>query len=109
MNELQEFEKYAADTYESIARYEALPTKPYKSLEVEAAHDAWMARAMLDGWQLFETLPEDNEKPLLAYCPLNKTVYYVQWRNDAWRSMGGWNSEIAQEFSHYFIIKPPKD
>ena len=46
--ELEQFEKYASDTYESIARYETLPTRPYKSLEVKAAHDAWMARAELD-------------------------------------------------------------
>src|SRR3990172_3832930 len=48
--ELELFEKWAADNYESIARYETLPTRPYKSLEVEAAHNAWMARAALNGW-----------------------------------------------------------
>jgi len=58
--ELELFEKYASDTYESIARYETLPTRPYKSLEVEAAHDAWMCRSLLGGW-----ISVDNELPIL--------------------------------------------
>lgn len=61
MSELESFEKWANDQYESIARYETLPTKPYKSLEVEAAHNAWMERASRNTCEQCERNEDDFE------------------------------------------------
>lgn len=79
MTELEQFEKYASDTYNSIERYETLPTKPYKSLEVEAAHDAWMFRAMIDTWQLVDDdLPPFN-MPVYAGSFIDGIFHYSEY------------------------------
>lgn len=97
MSELELFEKYAADTYESIARYEALPTKPYKSLEVEAAHDAWMARANLGEWTKFdEGFPVGQV--FHAWHRLRKESHIIDLRHA--RGM-------KDEYSHWMEIQEP--
>lgn len=81
MTELESFEKWASDQYDSIARYETLPTKPYKSLEVEAAHNAWMERATACGW-----VDINDELPILKALDVDNyesmSDYVIGFRED---------------------------